>query len=149
MPQFLGLCNFFQGFIWNFVQHTALLTSLTKKDVTWKRGQLPHDALRSFLELQFFLCSEPKEDYPHCNCPNALIMEASLQNDKKPSGLGAMLTLIDSDGQHCITPMPASSYRSMNVTTHHSFLKCKLPFWGIDLFGTYLGGHKLTLITDH
>jgi hypothetical protein len=34
--QFLGLCNFFRGHVRNFTQLTAPLTSLTKKDCTWK-----------------------------------------------------------------------------------------------------------------
>jgi Reverse transcriptase (RNA-dependent DNA polymerase) len=62
--QFLGLCNFFRGHVRNFAQLTSPLTSLTKKDCTWKGGTLPPDALQAFLELQSYLCSEPVVDYP-------------------------------------------------------------------------------------
>ena len=53
--QFLGLCNFFRGHVRNFAQLTSSLTALTKKDCSWKGGQLPPDALTAFLELQSYL----------------------------------------------------------------------------------------------
>ncbi len=65
--QFLGLCNFFRGHVCNFAQLTSPLTTLTKKDCSWKGGQLPPDALTAFLELQSYLCSEPIIDYPSNN----------------------------------------------------------------------------------
>jgi hypothetical protein len=39
--QFLGLCNFFRGHVQNFAQLTLPLTALTKKECSWKGGQLP------------------------------------------------------------------------------------------------------------
>ncbi len=92
--QFLGLCNFFRGHVRNFAQLTSSLTALTKKDCSWKGGQLPPDALTAFLELQSYLCSEPIVDYPRNNRPYALIVDASLGDDKKPGGLGAILTQV-------------------------------------------------------
>ncbi len=42
--QFLGLCNFLRGHARKFAQLTSPLTSLTKKDCSWKGGQLPPNA---------------------------------------------------------------------------------------------------------
>ncbi len=100
--QFLGLCNFFRGHVRNFAQLTSPLTALTKKDCSWKNGTLPPDALKAFLELQSYLCSEPVVDYPRKNRPYALIVDASLGDDKKPGGLGAILTQINPNGEHCV-----------------------------------------------
>jgi hypothetical protein len=74
----LGLCNFFRGHIQNFAQLTSSLTSLTKKDCSWKGSQLPPDALQAFQEQQSYLCSEPIIDHPRQNRPYALIVNASL-----------------------------------------------------------------------
>ncbi len=86
----------------NFAQLTSPLTALTKKDCTWKRGTLPPDALQAFIELQTYLCSEPVIDYPRNNRPYALIVDASLGDDKKLGGLGAILTQINQKGEHCV-----------------------------------------------
>jgi hypothetical protein len=111
--QFLGLCNFFRGHVRNFAQLTSPLTALTKKECPWKGGQLPPDALQAFLELQTYLCSEPIVDYPHSNRPYALIVNASLGDDKKPGGLGAILTQMNSNGQHCVI-----AYASRKLQKH-------------------------------
>jgi len=114
--QFLGLCNFFHGHVHNFTQLTSPLTSLTKKDCSWKGGQLPPDAFHVFQEIQSYLCSEPIVDYLCKNRPYTLIVDASLGDNKKPGGLGAILTQVNPDGQHC---MPAVSCKNTNATTHH------------------------------
>jgi hypothetical protein len=75
---------------------------LTKKDCSWKGGQLSPDALQAFQELQTYLCSEPIVDYPRQNRPYTLIIDASLGGEKKPGGLGAILMQIDPNGQHCV-----------------------------------------------
>jgi Reverse transcriptase (RNA-dependent DNA polymerase) len=67
--QFLRLCNFFRGHVRNFAQLTSPLTALTKKECSWKGGQLAPDVLTAFLELQIYLCSESIVDYP-CNSPD-------------------------------------------------------------------------------
>jgi hypothetical protein len=111
--QFLGLCNFFRGHVCNYAQLTSPLTSLTKKECLWKGGQLPPDALKSFQELQMYLCSEPIVDYPRRNRPYALIVDASLGDEKKPGGLGAILTQINQKGEHCVI-----AYASRKLQKH-------------------------------
>ena len=65
--QFLGLCNFFRTHVKNFVQVSATLTALTRKDCPWKAGDMPSDALKSFRELQSCPVSEPVLAYPRRN----------------------------------------------------------------------------------
>ncbi len=85
-----------------FFVNDITLRSLTKKDCTWKGGPLPPGALTTFQELQTYLCSEPIVEYPLQNRPYALIVDASLGDDKTPGGLGAILTQINPCGQHFI-----------------------------------------------
>jgi hypothetical protein len=103
---------------------TSPLTALTKKECSWKGGQLPPDELTAFLELQTYLCSEPIVDYPRNNRPYALIVDASLGDDKKPGGLGTILTQIDKTS----SPAPAENCKSMSAITGPSYSKCKQQF---------------------
>ena len=84
------------------MQLTSPLTTLTKKECSWKGGALPPEALVAFQELQTYLCSEPIVDYPRKNQPYALIADASLGDEKKLGGLGAILTQLNEKGEHCI-----------------------------------------------
>ena len=147
--QFLGLCNFFRGHVRNFAQITSPLTALTKKDCSWKGGQLPPTALTAFLELQSYLCSEPIVDYPRNNRPYALIVDASLGDDKKPGGLGAILTQLDSAGQHCVIAYASRKLQKHECNYTPFLLEMQAAIWGMEHFTTYLRGRKFTLITDH
>ena len=98
----MGLCNFFRNHVKNFAQISAPLTMLTRKDNEWKAGPLPTDPLKSVKEMQTILVSEPVMAYPRRNHPYALITDASLgdSDQKKPGGLGVILTQIDEKGEH-------------------------------------------------
>jgi hypothetical protein len=111
--QFLGLCNFLRGHVCNFAQLTSPLTTLTKKDCSWKGGQLSPDALQAFQEPQTYLCSETIVDYPRRNRPYTLIIDAILGDEKKPGGLGAIFMQIYPNGQHCVI-----AYASRKLQKH-------------------------------
>jgi hypothetical protein len=147
--QFLGLCNFFRGHVRNFAQLTLPLTNLTKKDCLWKGSQLPPDALKAFQELQTYLCSEPIVDYPRRNRPYALIVNASLGNDKKPGGLGAILTQINPNGEHCVIAYASRKLQKHECNYTPFLLEMQAAIGGMDHFGTYLRGQKFPLVTDH
>jgi hypothetical protein len=147
--QFLGLCHFFRGHGRNLAQLTSPLTALTKKDCSWKGGSLPPDALTAFLELQTYLCSEPVVNYPRSNRPYSLIVEASLGDDKKPGGLGAILTQVNLDGQHCVITFASRNLQKHECNYTPFLLEMQAAIWGMDHFATYLRGRKFTLIKDH
>jgi len=147
--QFLGLCNFFRSHVKNFAIISAPLANLTRKDVKWRRGELPPDALTSFRELQTILCSEPVMDYPRRNRPYCLITDASGGDEKHPGGLGAILTQIDEKNQHKVI-----AYASRKLATHEKnytpfLLEMQASIWGMEHFFTYLKGRHFTLFTDH
>ncbi len=147
--QFLGLCNFFRCHVRNFAQLTSPLTTLTKKECSWKGGQLPPDALKAFQLLQTYLCSEPIVDYPRRNRPYALIVDASLGDEKKPGGLGAILTQINQKGEHCVIAYASRKLQKHECNYTPFLLEMQAAIWGMDHFGTNLRGRKFMLITDH
>ena len=99
----------------NFAQISAQLAALTRKDIEWKAGPLLEDAMKAFKELQTILVSEPVMAYPRRNRPYALITDASLgdSDQKKPGGLGAILTQIDERGEHQVI-----AYASRKLVQH-------------------------------
>jgi hypothetical protein len=125
------------------------LTVLTKKECSWKGGALPSDALTAFQELQTYLCSEPVIDYPRRDRPYALIAAASLGDEKKPGSLGAILTTLNKQGEHCVI-----AYASQKLQKHERnytpfLLEMQVAIWGVENFAMYLQGQKFTLYTDH
>ncbi len=133
----------------NFAQLTSPLTALTKIDCTWKGGTLPPDALQAFLELQTYLCSEPVVDYPRRNRPYALIVDASLGDDKKPGGLGAILTQVNQKGKHCVIAYASRKLQKHDCNYTPFLLEMQAAIWGMEHFATNLRGRKFTLVTDH
>jgi hypothetical protein len=136
----MGLCNFFQGHVQNFAQLTSPLRALTKKECTWKGSTLPPDALQPFLELQTYLCSESVVDYPRSNRPYALIVDASLGDDKKPGGLGAILTLVNPNGQHCVIAYASRKLQKHKCNYTPFLLEMQAAILSMDHFATYLRG---------
>jgi hypothetical protein len=137
------------GHVRNLAQLTSPLTTLTKKDCTWKSGTLPPDALQAFLELQTYLCSEPVVDYPRNNWPYALVVDASLGDDKKPGGLGAILTQVNPNGKHCVIAYASRKLQKHECNYTPFLLEMQAAIWGMDHFATNQRGRKFTLITDH
>jgi transposase InsO family protein len=147
--QFLGLCNFFRTHVRNFAQISGSLCQLTKKERSWRGGELPPDALKAFRELQSSLVSGPIVDYPRANRPYALIVDAALGDDKNCGGLGAILTQINERKEHCVI-----AYASRKLSAHEKnytpyLLEMQACVWGIEHFCNYLRGRHFILYTDH
>jgi len=143
--QFLGLWNFFRGHVPNFAQLTSPLTSLMKKDCSWKGVQLPPDALQAFQELQTYLYSEPIVDYPRRNRPYAFVVNTCLGDDKNPGGLGAILTQINPNGEHFIIAYASRKLQKHECNYMPFLLEMQAAIWGMDHFDTYFRGRKFTL----
>jgi hypothetical protein len=123
IQQFLGLCNFFWAHIKNNAQTATTLNILTCKDYTWKGGPLPEEVLQSFQELQTWLYPALVVRHPCRDCPFCLITDASIGDETKLGGMGAILSQIDPSGEHYIL-----GYTSCRISNFTPFLsKCKMP----------------------
>jgi hypothetical protein len=147
--QFLGLCNFFRNHVKNFAQVTGPLTRLTRKEIAWKSGPLPPDALQAFHQLQTILCSEPVLAFPRRNRPYALITDAALGDDKNDGGLGAILAQQDDQDNYRVI-----AYASRKLLKHEKnytpfLLEMQAAIWAMEHFSTHLRGRHFTLVTDH
>jgi hypothetical protein len=99
--------------------------------------------------LQTYLCSEPVVDYPRRNRPYALIVDASLGDDKKPGGLGAILTQVNQQGEHCVIAYASRKLQKHECNYTPFLLEMQAAIWGMEHFATNLRGCKFTLVTDH
>jgi len=138
--QFLGLCNFFRAHVKNFAMISAPLTQLTKKDSPWKAGELPPEALKSFRELQSCLVSEPVVAFPRKNRPYALLTDASLGDERKPGGLGAILTQVDEEGEHQVIAYASRKLQKHEANYTPFLLEMTAAIWGMEHFAVYLRG---------
>jgi len=149
--QFVGLCNFFRNHVKNFSLITAPLNKLLTKQSNWKEGPLPEDALKSFNELKAILLSEPLMSYPRKDRPYSLITDAACgdSDQKKPKGLGAILTQQDKRGKHHVIAYASRSLMSAEKNYSPFLLEMQASVWGMNHFSAYLKGRHFTLYTDH
>ena len=88
-------------------------------------------------------------DYPRDDRPYALITDASLGDDKKPGGLGAILTQINKSGEHCVIAYASRKLQKHEANYTPFLLEMQAAIWGMDHFDTYLRGRHFVLYTDH
>ena len=87
----MGLCNFFRKHVKDFAKLCAPLNKATRKDATYKSGQITGKALEAYQNLKTILCSEPVMAYPRGNRRYALIVDASTGTADVEGGMGAIL----------------------------------------------------------
>ena len=149
--QFVGLCNFFRNHVKNFALIAAPLNKLLTKQSEWKSGPLPADALKSFQELKAILLSEPVMSYPRRNRPYCLLTDAACgdSDQKRPGGLGAILTQTDEKGEHHVIAYASRGLQQAEKNYSPFLLEMQASVWGMNHFDTYLRGRHFTLFTDH
>ena len=147
--QFLGLCNFFRTHVKNFAPISAPLTAHTRKDNPWKAGDMPSDALKSFRELQSCLVSQPVMASLRRNRKYALITDASLGDEKKAGGRGAILTKMDEKEDHQVIAYASRKLQKHECNFTPFLLEMQAGIWGMEHFAVYLKGSPFTLYSDY
>ena len=149
IKQFLGLANFFRTHVRNFSLISNPLTKLTRKDSTWKGGELPEEAQKAFFELKTALISEPCLAFPRSDRKFTLIVDSAIGSATCSGGLGAILCQTDEKNE--LHPI---SYASRSLAKHernYSAFLIELTgcVFGIEHFSQYLKGRRFDLLTDH
>ncbi|MBM3917836.1 MAG: DDE-type integrase/transposase/recombinase, partial [Sphingomonadales bacterium] len=147
--QFLGLCNFFRNHIRDFALKSHPLSVLTRKDIDWKGGTLPPEALTAFQELKTALTSSPVVSFPRRELQYALITDAATGDSLTPGGMGAILTQVDKEGRFHVI-----AYASRKLVKHEKnympfLLEMHAAVWGMEHFAHHLKGRRFLLFTDH
>jgi hypothetical protein len=76
-------------------------------------------------------------------------VDASLGDDKKPGGLGAILTQINTKGEQCVIVYASRKLQKHECNYTSFLLETQAAIWGMEHFNTYLRDRKFTLFTDH
>lgn len=64
VKSFMGLCNYFRGYINRFATRAAPLFALTRQDTQWTGGELPERAEEAFYDLREAISSSPILAFP-------------------------------------------------------------------------------------
>jgi hypothetical protein len=107
--------------------------------------EAPKDTLWAFCELQTYLCSAPVVGHPHKDCPFCLIMDASLGDDTKAGGMGAIFTQTYYKSKH-----HGLRYTNCQILgSEKNYVPSYSRFRGMEHFAMYLMGHPFMLFTDY
>ena len=106
---------------------------MTAKQADWSGGPLPPDARQAFDELKAILLSELVMSYPRQDRPWALITDAALgdSDQKRPGGLGAILTQTDKKGEHHVIAYTSSNLAPAEKNYTLFLLEMQASLWGM------------------
>ena len=140
--EFLGLTGYYRKFIAPYAEHSAPLTSLTRKNA--RNGVIwTSNCEESFKTLKEKLCSQPILTSPD------FTKEFILQTDASAWGIGAVLSQQDNDNiEH-----PIAYYSRKLLPRETRYLTIEKECLAIKAathhFRVYLLGRKFTIQTDH
>ena len=137
---FLGLCNYYRIYIFEFSRVAHPLYLLLKKDATWEWLEACDEA---FETLKKGLSSYPVLRRPDFHRPFIL------HTDWSCLGIGAVLAQCE-EGQHEHVVAYASRSNNKAESNYSSYEgECLAVVWSVVHFCPYLYGRRFTLYTDH
>jgi hypothetical protein len=148
LKSFLGLANYFRGYIKDFSRKAAPLFALTREDSTWQRGALPHSGLEAFHSLRREIAARPVMAFPRPKGEYHLFVDATVDKGKTAGGLGAVLMQDQPDGVR--RPVAFGSRRlSKHEQNYPPFLvQIQAAVYGMETYQHLLAGRHFYLYTD-
>ena len=139
---FVGFCNYFRRMVPNFSRLAGPLIAMTKLSSGWKSGDLPPDAMQSFINMKQALSSGPVVGYSRPGGQYILTVDAAT------TGLGAILT------QATATEEVVISYWSRTLRDHERnytpyMLEMTAVCSALEHFHENVFGRKVIVYTDH
>lgn len=137
--QYLGMCNWYGGFIERLSDIAEPLTRLLKKNTPWKWST---EAEAAFQHLKEELQSAVHLSYPNFHKPFVL------QTDASSVGLGAILYQMEGE-RKCIITYASKTLNATERCYHATERECLAVVWAVKKFRPFLDGHRFTLVTDN
>ena len=149
LRSFLGLANYFRGYIVHFSSKAAPLFRLTRQDSAWRTGALPPEALQAFNRLKSEISSRPVMAYPRADGDYHLFVDAALGDETNAGGLGAVLLQDQPDSIR--RPVAYMSRRlSAHEANYPAFVaEMQAAIYGMECFHHLLVGRRFYLYSDH
>ena len=152
VQSFLGLANYFRGYIKGFAIVASPLYALTKQNSEWKGGPMPTEAMKAFKYLQGVMSTGPILQYSRKNGKYHLYVDSAtgrFDGEGHEGGLGAVLLQENRDGTKGVI-----GYASRRLQTHEQnysayLLEMQAAIYGMEHFEAYLKNRSFILYTDH
>lgn len=139
VKSFLGLSGYYRRFIRNYGQIAKPLTSLLKKDVTFRWSDL---CQQSFEQLKDLLTQAPILQYPDFSKTFNLTCDAS------DYAIGCVLSQ-GPIGKDLPIAFASRTLNKAEVNYNTTEKELTSIVWGIKTYRPYLFGQKFNIITDH
>ena len=164
LKSFLGLTNYFRSYMPNYAKKAGKLYALTRRDSTWRGGQLPPHAKASFLEVRNAVADITAKSFPTADGVFHLFVDASMGDENEEGGLGGYLAQDQTPTWTSGTrryQMPTDTTRlkpiafsSRQLKRHEKnycafLLELQSAVFATDSFSHYLMGRHFILHTDH
>ena len=152
---FLGLAQYF-GHHFPFQREAKHLSSLTRQDSEWKKGELPPRAKLAFERIKEMLVRRPLLSYPDYTKEFLLFTDAATgqagpgkDGKRTVGGVGAFLAQVNDDGK-----LVALGYAGRGLKSHENnysayLLELAAAVYGLDKFHTIIDKFPTRLFTDH
>ena len=150
LQAFIGLSNFFRGFIKDFSIKAGPLYDLINVNSKWTGGPLPPQPMQAFRQIQHEITSLPRLGLPGPTGALHLYVDAALGDDVAPGGLGA--ALFQTQGKdNIMVPLGFASRRLQNSEHNYPIFNLELQaaVFGIEAFDHVLRGRSFHIYTDH
>ena len=150
LQAFIGLTNYFRGFIKDFSLKAGPLYDLVNINSKWSGGPLPEAAMQAFLHIRKEITSLPRLGLPGPTGELHLYVDAALGDDTAPGGLGAALFQVQGPNK-VMVPLGFASRRLQNSEHNYPIfnLEMQAAVFGIEAFDHILRGRRFHIYTDH
>ena len=140
LRSFIGLCNYYRGYVEHFSTIAHPLYALLKKDVAWRWEDSTHEAFNAL--------KDKLAEYPILRRPNFSVVFI-LHTDWSALGIGAILGQCDEEGKEYVVAYASRSNNKAESNYSSYEGECLAVVWAVIHFRPYLYGTKFTLYTDH
>ena len=150
LQAFIGLTNYFRGFVKDFALKAGPLYDLINVNSSWSGGPLPEAAMQAFTHIRKEIISLPRLGLPGPDGELHLYVDAALGDDTAPGGLGA--ALFQTQGPNKImAPLGFASRRLQSSEHNYPIfnLEMQAAVFGIEAFDHILRGRRFHIYTDH
>ena len=137
---FLGMVNYYHGFLSNLSTVTEPLHNLLRKDVSWEWSKNCEEA---FASLKKMLSEAPLLTHFDPSKPIQVHCDAS------PYGVGCVLSHVMLDGSERPVSFCSRTLSSAERNYAHIEKEGLSLVYGVKKFHQFLFGHNFTLVTDH
>jgi hypothetical protein len=139
LRSFLGLCNYYRGYIDNYARKCHCLYALLLHNAKFKWKSREEEV---FQELKSLFAQAPILQHPNFQHPFTIRMEAS------GTGLGAVLLQFYDNDMHTIQYI-SRVLRPSETKWHIQELEALAIVWSLEMLKPYVIGSRFTVQTDH